>query len=158
MFLRLCVLRQHLRPQGHAAPASKLLRPFPTVNEFWLVPGVSHEMALELVYGANFCFWFGPGVSHEMALELVYGANFRCGLHHISSLTRLKGSWGQLWSKTNPKRPKTKTKMIIFPRGGGRSRPHFARPSRAPGAGQSSKVHPPKTRPDCFQVHNPMNL
>ena len=35
----------------------------------------------------------------------------------FSSLTRLKGSWDQLWPKTGPKQQKTKTKMIIFPRG-----------------------------------------
>ena len=52
-----------------------------------------------------------------MALELVYGANFRRVLHHFSSLTRLKGSWGQLWPKTGPKQQNTKTKIIIFPRG-----------------------------------------
>ena len=52
-----------------------------------------------------------------MAFKLVYGANFRCVLHHFSSLTRLKGSCGQLWPKTCPKHSKTKSKMIIFPRG-----------------------------------------
>ncbi len=38
-------------------------------------------------------------------------------MDHFSSLTRLKGSWDQLWPKTNPKQEKTKTKTIIFPRG-----------------------------------------
>jgi hypothetical protein len=50
-----------------------------------------------------------------MGVELVYGANFKCVLHHFSSLTRLKGSWGQLGPKTDPKQPKRDTKMIIFP-------------------------------------------
>ncbi len=63
-------------------------------------------------------FWPGPGISHEMASELVYGANVRCVLHHFSSLARSKGSWGQLWRpKTGPKQHKTKTKMIMFPKG-----------------------------------------
>ncbi len=48
---------------------------------------------------------------------MVYGANFRCVLHHASSLTHLKGSWGQLWKKTGPKHQQTKTNIIIFPRG-----------------------------------------
>ncbi len=38
-----------------------------------------------------------------MVLELVSGADFRCVLHHLSSLTRLKGSWGQVWPENNPK-------------------------------------------------------
>jgi hypothetical protein len=50
-----------------------------------------------------------------MALELVYGANLGCVLDHFSSLTRLKGSWDQLEPNTDPKQPKTKTKMIMFP-------------------------------------------
>ncbi len=35
------------------------------------------------------------------ALEFVYGANFRCV--RLSSLTRLKGYWCQLWPETGPK-------------------------------------------------------
>ncbi len=45
----------------------------------------------------HFSFWLGPGISHEVAYELVYV------LLHLSSLTRLKGSWGQLWPKIGPK-------------------------------------------------------
>ncbi len=32
-----------------------------------------------------------------MAFELVSWVDFRCVLDHFSSLTRLKGSWGQVW-------------------------------------------------------------
>ncbi len=39
---------------------------------------------------------------HEMVLELVPGADFRCVLHNLSSLTCLKGSWGQVWRKSGP--------------------------------------------------------
>jgi hypothetical protein len=52
-----------------------------------------------------------------MILELVYGADVRRVLHRCSSLTRFKGSGGQLWPKTNPKQQNIKTKMIIVPRG-----------------------------------------
>ncbi len=52
-----------------------------------------------------------------MVLESAYEANFRCVLHHLSSLTRSKGPWGQLWPKTDPKEPTTTTKMIMSPRG-----------------------------------------
>ncbi len=45
------------------------------------------------------------------------GANFRCVRHHGSSLTRLQRSWVQLLPNTDPKQPKPKTKMIMFPRG-----------------------------------------
>ncbi len=31
----------------------------------------------------HFSFWLGPGISHEMALALVYGANFWRVLHHF---------------------------------------------------------------------------
>ncbi len=41
--------------------------------------------------------------------------SFGSVLHHLSSLTRLTGSWGQLLPKTDPTQPKTK--MIIFHRG-----------------------------------------
>ncbi len=49
-------------------------------------------------------------LAHEVALQLVYGANFRCVLYHFSSLTRLKGSWGKLWPKTDPKQQQLKLK------------------------------------------------
>ncbi len=38
--------------------------------------------------------WPRPGNGHDMALELVSGANCRCVLYHSSSLTRLNGSRG----------------------------------------------------------------
>ncbi len=44
---------------------------------------------------------------HEMALCLAPGADCTCVLHHFSSLTRLKGSWGQAWPENGPK-PKLK--------------------------------------------------
>ena len=72
---------------------------------------------LQLSSHFTFEFWLGPGTNHEMALELVYGANFMCVLHHFSSLTCLKGFWGQLWPKTDPTQQQNITKMIISPRG-----------------------------------------
>ncbi len=41
--------------------------------------------------------------SHEMVLELLTRADFKCELHHVSSLTRLKVSWGQVWPENSPK-------------------------------------------------------
>ncbi len=35
-----------------------------------------------------------------MVFEFVSWADYGCVLHHFSSLTRLKGSWGQVWPKT----------------------------------------------------------
>ncbi len=40
---------------------------------------------------------------YETALRLVSGTDFRSLLHHSSSLTRLKGSWGQVWPENGPK-------------------------------------------------------
>ncbi len=62
-------------------------------------------------------FRLGSRINHEMALEFVYGVHFRCDLHHYSSLSRFKGSWGQLWPKTGPNQQNMKTKTIISPRG-----------------------------------------
>ncbi len=42
----------------------------------------------------HFSFRLGPGISDEMALYVVYGANFTFVLHHLSSLTRFKGVLG----------------------------------------------------------------
>ncbi len=64
----------------------------------------------------HFTFWLGPGIRHGMALYLTYGAAC-CTLHHFSSLSRFKGSWGQLWPTDGPKLEQTKTTMIISPRG-----------------------------------------
>ena len=63
----------------------------------------------------NLDFSFGGRTQnrYEMALELVSGADFRCVLHHLSSLTRLKGSWGQVWSENDPK-PKLKSKILPY--------------------------------------------
>ena len=58
----------------------------------------------------HFSFWLGPGISYEMSLELVYGSDFRCVLHLFSSLTRLKGFWGHLWPTTDPKQQNIKQK------------------------------------------------
>ena len=48
-------------------------------------------------------FWPRPGNGHDMALDLVSGANFRCVLYHCSSLTRWSGSRGQDWPENNRK-------------------------------------------------------
>jgi hypothetical protein len=60
------------------------------------------------------------GLDQELAAKWLHNWStglIKCVLHSFSSLTRLKGSWGQLWPKTDPEQQKTKTKMIIFPRG-----------------------------------------
>ncbi len=102
-----------LRPQNasiHAqnCPCGAFPRAFPRIFSKH-VPTVSQAAIF------HFSFWLGPGISYEMSLELVYGSDFRCVLHLFSSLIRSKGSWGQLWPKTGPKLQQTK--MIIFPRG-----------------------------------------
>ncbi len=57
---------------------------------------------LDLILGRTYWrildFSFGGRTEngHEMALELVSGVDFRCIVHHVSSLTRLKRSWGQV--------------------------------------------------------------
>ncbi len=83
----------------------------------WRHQAISSLLSL----GQPFCILgFGldqTGIGHEMALSLVYGANLGCVWQHFSSLARLKGSWGQLRPKTDPKHQKTKTKMAIVPRG-----------------------------------------
>ena len=40
-------------------------------------------------------FRLKPENGHQMALEVVSGAHFGCTLHHFSSWTRLRGSWGR---------------------------------------------------------------
>ncbi len=62
--------------------------------------------------GRIFDFSFGGRTAHghEMALELVPGADLRCVLHHFSSLTCLKGSWGQVWPESDPN-PKLKSRF-----------------------------------------------
>jgi hypothetical protein len=67
----------------------------PTMFQLW-----SHEVKdfLGRTYGRSLDFSFGGRTEngHEMVLELVSGADTRCVLHHFSSLTCLKGSWGQV--------------------------------------------------------------
>jgi hypothetical protein len=48
---------------------------------------------------------------HETAIYLVSGADFRGVLHHLLSLTRLKGSWGQVWAENGPKPIKLKSRF-----------------------------------------------
>ena len=58
------------------------------------------------------CIWVPEGslagffVRHEMALELVCGADFSCKLNCRASPGDLEGSWGQVWPKIpgNPTR------------------------------------------------------
>ena len=63
-------------------------------------------------YGRILDFSFGGRTEndHEMVLELVSGADFRFVLHHLSSLTCFKGSWGQVWPENGPK-PKLKSRF-----------------------------------------------
>ncbi len=50
---------------------------------------------------------------HKVVFEFVSGADFTCLLHHVPSLTRLKGSRGQVWSKSGRK---LKLKLrFVFP-------------------------------------------
>jgi hypothetical protein len=43
---------------------------------------------------------------------LVYGADFKCVLHHFSSLTRLTGSWGQVWPESGRKPTNTLIQIL----------------------------------------------
>jgi hypothetical protein len=47
-----------------------------------------------------------------MVLELASGVDLRCLLHYFSSLTCLKGSWGQVRPENGPK-PKRKERTIL---------------------------------------------
>ncbi len=56
-------------------------------------------------YGRIVDFSFGGRTENGRGtvLYLVSGAESRCTPHHYSSLTRLKGSWGQVWPDNDPK-------------------------------------------------------
>ncbi len=56
-------------------------------------------------YGRILDFSFGSRTEngHEMAVEFVSGADFRHVLHHRSSVTCLKGSWGKVWQENGPR-------------------------------------------------------
>ncbi len=73
--------------------------------------GCTRDLASKLgwTYWRILDFSFGGRTEnrYDLALEMVSGANFRCVLHHISSLTRLEGSWDQVWPESGPK-PKIK--------------------------------------------------
>ncbi len=65
-------------------------------------------------YGGILDFSFGARTEngHEMVLDLASGADFGYVLNHFSSLTCLKGSWGQVWPEHGPKpNPKTETQI-----------------------------------------------
>ncbi len=66
-------------------------------------------------YGRILDFSFGGRTEngHGMVLELVSGSDFRCVLHHLASLTRLKGSWGQVWPANGPKPTKTAFYILV---------------------------------------------
>ncbi len=68
--------------------------------------------SLGRTYGRISDFSFGGRTDngHEMVSALVSGADFRCVLHQFSSLTWLKGSWGQVWPENGPK-PKLKARL-----------------------------------------------
>jgi hypothetical protein len=40
---------------------------------------------------------------NETTFDFVSGVDFRYVLHHLSSLTRFKGSWGRVWPESSPK-------------------------------------------------------
>ncbi len=48
-------------------------------------------------------FWPRPVNGHDMALELVFGADLRCLLHHVSSLTRWNGHGAKFGRKMTDK-------------------------------------------------------
>ncbi len=93
-----------------------------------------------LLHFALFVLRTLPENCHEIALELVSWANLRCVLHLFSSLTCLKGSWGQLWPTNDSKQPKTR--MIIFHRGLTATKLCFCgyRPLAPPGDNQCRSV------------------
>ncbi len=49
-----------------------------------------------------------------MTFEFISWADFRCVLHQFSSLTRSKGSWGQVWPESGRNRPKLQS-ILKFP-------------------------------------------
>ncbi len=75
----------------------------------WVKAPRSPNSVLGRTYGGILDFSFGGRTEnrYEMTLELVSGADFTCVLHHLSSLTRLEGSLGQVWPENGPK-PKLK--------------------------------------------------
>ncbi len=54
-----------------------------------------------------------PGEFHEIALELVSRADFRWVLHHVSSRSRLKGSWGPVCPEDFKKKSKTEVYNLV---------------------------------------------
>ncbi len=60
-------------------------------------------------YGKILDFSFG----HEIVLELVSGSDFMCFLRNLSSLTRFKRSWAQVWPENGPKAARTRIYILI---------------------------------------------
>ncbi len=75
-------------------------------------PGPKARPGLGRTYGMIFVFSFGGRTEngHKIVFDLVSGADFASVLHHVPSLTCLKGSWGRVWSETGPK-PKLKSRF-----------------------------------------------
>ncbi len=61
---------------------------------------------------SDFSFGGRTDNCHEMVLDLVFGVDFKCVLHHFSSLTSLKASWGQVAPESGPK-PKVKFRFLF---------------------------------------------
>jgi hypothetical protein len=49
----------------------------------------------------------------EIIFECVSGADVGFVLHHSSCLTRLKGSWGQVWPESGPKPTQTQIYILV---------------------------------------------
>ncbi len=74
--------RRCLRRRG----GTKILRQTPgslRVVFALMAPLIVSEAAI-----LRFSFWLVPGISHETAVESVFEANFKFVLHHVPSLTR----------------------------------------------------------------------
>ncbi len=55
------------------------------------------------------------GLDQELATNGLANQEFQVPSAPFLSLTRFKGSWGQLWPKTGPKQQTIKTKMTVVP-------------------------------------------
>ncbi len=88
-------------PGPSLAGKRQLASPEDSLDKVVAVLGRTYEGIWDLSVGGR------TENGHEMVFALVSGADFRCILHHFSSLTSLKRSWGQVWPENGPK-PKLK--------------------------------------------------
>ncbi len=96
LFCKMCGLPWYPR-----APKKSLGRK--NTSGFLLYPTIQHSRGGTYGRILDFCFGDRTGNAHVMALQWVSRSSLICVLHHFSSLTRLKRSWGQVWPEHGPK-------------------------------------------------------